>query len=81
MNATLVSADDHIDLCYIPPAMWQERVPQRFRAPSTMATLSGRRAAAAAKYSCRVLSFHRPWARKRAACSRDVSGRSSAILV
>ena len=32
MNATLVSADDHVDLCYIPPMMWQERVPQRFRA-------------------------------------------------
>jgi predicted TIM-barrel fold metal-dependent hydrolase len=43
MNATLVSADDHVDLCYIPPTMWQERVSARFRdaAPKVAQTPKG----------------------------------------
>ena len=43
MAATLVSADDHVDLCYIPPAMWQQRVPKRFRdaAPKVADTPKG----------------------------------------
>jgi predicted TIM-barrel fold metal-dependent hydrolase len=31
MSRTLISADDHMDLCYIPPGMWQERVPAQWR--------------------------------------------------
>jgi predicted TIM-barrel fold metal-dependent hydrolase len=28
----IISADDHIDLCYLPREMWQQRLPQRYRA-------------------------------------------------
>ncbi|HXC40520.1 MAG TPA: amidohydrolase family protein [Burkholderiales bacterium] len=28
----LFSSDDHLDLCYVPPTMWQERVPAKWKA-------------------------------------------------
>jgi predicted TIM-barrel fold metal-dependent hydrolase len=31
MSATMISADDHIDLGYLPHDLWTERLPQRFR--------------------------------------------------
>ena len=31
MGATMISADDHIDLGYLPHDLWTERLPQRFR--------------------------------------------------
>jgi predicted TIM-barrel fold metal-dependent hydrolase len=27
----LISGDDHMDLCYVPPDVWQERIPARWR--------------------------------------------------
>ena len=43
MPAGFVSADDHIDLCYLPPDMWQQRVARRFRddAPKVATTPRG----------------------------------------
>jgi predicted TIM-barrel fold metal-dependent hydrolase len=31
MTRTLISSDDHMDLCYLPANLWQERVPARWR--------------------------------------------------
>jgi len=31
MRYELVSADDHVDLCYISPTLWQDRLPARWR--------------------------------------------------
>lgn len=31
MPRTLISSDDHMDLCYLPPDLWQSRVPPAFR--------------------------------------------------
>ncbi len=39
----LVSADDHMDLAYLPPTLWQERLPKELRdkAPKVTATSTG----------------------------------------
>ena len=31
MTHQLLSADDHMDLCYLPPDLWQTRLPQAWR--------------------------------------------------
>lgn len=43
MPAGFVSADDHIDLCYLPPDMWRQRVSKKFRdqAPRVAETPKG----------------------------------------
>ena len=43
MQYKYISSDDHMDLCYVPPAMWQERVPARFKdaAPKVVQTETG----------------------------------------
>ena len=43
MEYKYISSDDHMDLCYIPPTMWQERVPAKFRdaAPKVVQTEKG----------------------------------------
>ena len=43
MEYKYISSDDHMDLCYIPPTMWQERVPAKFKdaAPKVVQTEKG----------------------------------------
>ena len=43
MQYKYISSDDHMDLCYVPPDMWQERVPARFKeaAPKVVQTETG----------------------------------------
>ena len=43
MQYKYISSDDHMDLCYVPPDMWQERVPAKFKeaAPKVIQTETG----------------------------------------
>jgi predicted TIM-barrel fold metal-dependent hydrolase len=43
MRETIISADDHIDLCYVPSDLWQKSVPARLRdqAPKVVALPTG----------------------------------------
>ena len=44
MTERLISADDHIDLCYMPAGLWQDRVPQALKAiaPKVVDTPAGK---------------------------------------
>ena len=43
MDYKYISSDDHMDLCYVPQTLWQERVPARFKeaAPQVVQTETG----------------------------------------
>ena len=43
MDYKYISSDDHMDLCYIPPTMWRDRLPAKYQetAPKVVQTEKG----------------------------------------